>query len=277
MADLYVTKSDGSTEAFREEKLTESLKRAGARSDVAEKIVKDVLQNARDGVSTQDIYQQAFRDLKHEHRPTAARYSLRRALFDLGPTGFPFEDFIEALFKVEGYTTKVRQHVEGACVSHELDVVATNDEECVAVEVKFHNKIGTRTDTKVTLYMHARMHDIFEKRNEDPSSCPVNRALLVTNTKFTRTAITYSECVGLELMGWDYPKNNGLADRIEAHGLYPITALTRISNAQKEALLREGIVLCRDLKEKQEALIHLGLSKDKAHQVIAEINELQSK
>lgn len=275
MPELFVTKADGTTEKFHTNKLVDSLMRAGAQEEVAYRIATEVVRTAKDNVTSQSIYQRAFTLLKREHRPTAARYSMRRALFDLGPTGHPFEDLLCELFKAEGYTTTTRETVPGICVSHELDVLARKEGECIAIEAKFHNQYGTRTDTKVTLYMHARMSDIFAYREKNEKDCPVNRAMLITNTKFTKTAIKYAECVDLELVGWNYPKGNTLLDRISRANLYPITALTRLSKSQKRELLRQGVVLCNRLRDHKDILVTLGLSKEKMEAVIKEAEEIQ--
>lgn len=274
MLDFYVTKADGTSEVFREEKLIHSLVNAGADEGVAKKIAEEVVESAVSGVTTSEIYKTAFRELRRQHRPTAARYSLRRALFDLGPTGFPFEDFVGALYKKMGYKVKLRQMVPGKCINHELDVVASNDEECIAVEVKFHNSIGFKTNVRTALYVHSRMNDIFEKREEDPSKCPVNKGLLITNTKFTKNAVEYAECVGLDIIGWSYPEKNSLLDLIMKYDVYPITALTTLSGSQKQALIKKGIILCEDLERNQEAIMSLGLSKDHIAKVLQEATHL---
>tara|TARA_B100000508_G_scaffold60333_1_gene47145 strand:- start:183077 stop:183928 length:852 start_codon:yes stop_codon:yes gene_type:complete len=270
MLDFYVTKADGTSEVFREEKLINSLVNAGAEEKLAKQIVSEVVEGAVSGVTTSEIYKTAFRELRRESRPTAARYSLRRALFDLGPTGFPFEDFVGALYKKMGYKTKLRQVVPGKCINHELDVVASNDEECIAVEVKFHNSIGFKTNVRTALYVHARMNDIFEKRAEDPSSCPVNKGLLITNTKFTKNAVEYAECVGLDIIGWSYPEKNSLLDLIMKYEVFPITTLTTLSRSQKQSLIQKGIILCEDLEKNKEAVLSLGLSKDHIKEVLQE-------
>lgn len=274
MPDFYVTKADGTSELFREGKLINSLINAGAKQDVAERIVDEVLASSISGVTTSAIYKTAFRELRRQHRPTAARYSLRRALFDLGPTGFPFEDFIGALYTKMGYTVKLRQTVPGKCITHELDVVASNGEECIAIEAKFHNSLGYKTNVKTALYVRARMDDIFARRIEDRSHCPVNKPLLLTNTKFTTNAIEYAECVGLEIVGWMYPEGRSLLDLIIKHEVYPITSLTTLSKSQKQSLIRKGVILCDVLKENKEALLSLGLSKDHIEEVLQEAQAL---
>lgn len=274
MQDFYVTKADGTSELFREEKLIGSLVRAGAKQDIAEKITSEVIENAVSGVTTSEIYKTAFRELRRKHRPTAARYSLRRALFDLGPTGFPFEDFVGALFKKMGYKVKLRQTVPGVCISHELDVVATNEEECVAVEVKFHNSVGFKTNVKTALYVYSRMNDIFDRRDKDPATCPVNRGLLITNTKFTKNAIEYATCVGLDIIGWRYPESGSLLELIMKHDVYPITTLTTLSRSQKQTLISKGVILCEDLERHKEVILSLGLSKAHIENVLQEAREL---
>lgn len=274
MQDFYVTKADGTSEVFREEKLIGSLTRAGANQDVARNIVEEVVSRFPSGVSTGEIYRTAFKELRRHNRPTAARYSLRRALFDLGPTGFPFEDFVGALYRKMGYKTKLRQMVSGACVDHELDVLASNDKECLAIEVKFHNSAGYKTNVRTTLYMKARIDDIFDDRVTDAKKCPANNALLITNTKFTKNAVKYAECVGLPIIGWRYPEEGSLLDLMIEHQVYPITALTTLSGSQKDELIQEGVILCEELPRRKELLVSLGLSKQHVHEVLAEADGL---
>jgi len=49
---------------------------------------------------------------------------LKKAILQLGPTGYPFERFVGELLKYQGYEAKVGQIVQGNCVQHEVDVVA---------------------------------------------------------------------------------------------------------------------------------------------------------
>ena len=152
----YVTKADGTSEPLREEKVIASLMRAGAPRPEAQTITDRVLRALPNGTDTNRIYAAVFRELRKHKGTLAARYSLRHALHDLGPTGFPFEDFVGALFRAEGYVVDVRKTVEGACVPHEIDVYAVRSDECMMAELKFHNRPGFKTDVKAALYVHAR-------------------------------------------------------------------------------------------------------------------------
>lgn len=219
---LIIAKADGTTEAFDPEKLSLSLRRAGASSDMAAQISRDITEGLHNGATTQEIYSRAFARLRELKHAVAARYSLKRAVLEFGPSGFPFESYIAELYRAEGYETKIDQIVQGKCVDHEVDVIITKGGESIYAEAKFHNAAGFKTDLKTVLYVKARIDDIGR-----------GRGLVVTNTKFTSKAVQYAQCAGLELLGWDYPQGNTLHDRIDRARLYPVTALTGLSGREK--------------------------------------------
>ncbi len=272
--ELLVAKADGTTEAFDPQKLKSSLHRAGADWPTAESIADDVEKELWSGITTGEIYSRAFALLRDHKRGVAARYSLKRAVLDLGPSGFPFESYIAELFRIEGYTALVDQIVQGACVEHEVDVVLTKDQQEIFVEAKFHNTAGFKTDLKTVLYVQARTEDIAEARAKKDSSAPAIRGLVVTNTKFTSKAVQYASCRGLALMGWDFPQEGTLHEKIDKAGLYPITALTSLSAREKMALLGERIVLCNALPDASDALKRAGVSGKKADIVLEEVGAL---
>ena len=121
---ITITKSDGTKELFEEEKLVSSLKRVGANQEAIDRIVDLVEENMHEGMTTADIYRSAFLLLRKHASHVAIKYSLRRALAELGPDGFPFEKFVARMFQAWGYQTLTDQQVMGACISHEIDVVA---------------------------------------------------------------------------------------------------------------------------------------------------------
>jgi hypothetical protein len=97
---------------------------------------------------------------------------------------------------------------------------------------------------------------------------------VVTNTKFTSKAVQYASCHGLELLGWDYPHRSTLHERIDKTALYPITALTTLSNREKRALLEDRIVLCRAITERTDVLEKVGITGSKASSVLEEVGAL---
>ena len=72
----------------------------------------------------------------------ACRYGLRDALGKLGPAGFLFEQYLAALLARTGYTTELPDEFHGACVQHEVDVVAHKQGKTYAIEAKFRNAMG---------------------------------------------------------------------------------------------------------------------------------------
>ncbi|HRH55403.1 MAG TPA: restriction endonuclease [Candidatus Paceibacterota bacterium] len=268
-----IIKADGTVEVFDGIKLETSLRRAGATDKTAERIRHTIEASMGPLAESSEIYRRAFQMLRLDARPAAARYSLRRALFDLGPTGHPFEDFIAELFKKEGWTVEGRQVIPGKCVPHEVDVYAKRNNEHLVAELKYHNSPGYKTDVKVALYVKARFDDIWQC---DPSkkTCPVDVGFLITNTKFTKQAIDYATCSGMQLLGWSYPHGSSLYDRIVASGLYPVTALTTLRKAEKRLLIDQGIVTCQQIREHRDLLRSIGLTPERIGTVVAETNTL---
>ena len=274
---VQVVKADGTSETFKMNKLRRSLKKAGATPKEVRTICEKINSELVEGIKTEAIYRRAFELLRDQAQPTAARYSLRRALFSLGPTGFPFEDFLKRMFEAEGYKTAVRTVLQGKCVEHELDVIGYKDNRCVLVEAKFHARPGIKSDLQVALYSHSRFRDLENNSSKKTGNCPVTDAMVVTNTKFTSSAVQYAECAGLQLMGWDYPKDNNLHTRVEAAGIYPITVLSSMSLKYKRILIQKGVILCRELLDKPSLLRSIGCKERKIKAILEECGALCGK
>lgn len=269
-----VVKANGKSEVFDSEKLLGSLVGAGAKPEVAEEIVWHISGELKDGMSTSQIFKHSFFLLEKKNRPVAFRYSLRRAVMELGPSGFPFEDYIGYIMREKGFEVLIGQHILGSCVEHEIDVVAWNENKLIMAEAKFHNEPGLKTDLKVVLYVKARIDDIKKMKYNYGKDRYLDEGWLVTNTKFTSTAIHYGQCQGLTLIGWNYPNKGNLQDLIVDSGLHPLTCLTTLTGAQKKLLLSRKIVLCRTIKQDPSVMLSLGLSKEKSDRVLTEIDSL---
>lgn len=267
---VLITKMDGEQEPFDPKKLEQSLARAGTEKHTRDGIVEHIVQELRDGMTTQDIYQHAFELLRQrENDPVAARYSIKRAVTELGPSGFPFEQFIAEIFKSMGYTdVRTGVAMQGKCAPHEVDVVAMHNGKRIAAEAKFHNNLGIKTDLKVALYVKARFDDLQEAHEQ------VDEGWLITNTRFTRNAARYAHCAGMNLLGWDYPHERGLEVLIDNAGVHPITALTSLNKEQKRLLLDSNIVLCRQMDLSDAALHGYHIAHDMYERVRNEVREL---
>ncbi|MEK7612796.1 MAG: restriction endonuclease [Patescibacteria group bacterium] len=266
---ITIAKADGTSEPFDPQKLVRSLRRSGATEDQAREVQMYIEKELHEGITTAEIYSKAFTHLRGHRRGIAARYSLKRAVLELGPSGFPFESFIGHMFVAEGYETKIDQIIKGRCVEHEVDAVLTKGNEVTYVEAKFHNVAGFKTDLKTVLYVKARIDDI-----QATQSSHAVKGLVVTNTKFTSHATRYANCQGLELLGWDYPHEGTLHERIDKAGIYPVTALTTLNRREKMALLGQRLVLCKALPHETRALAEAGVTGKKAAAVLEEVGAL---
>lgn len=273
---FLVTKADGTTEYFKVEKLRRSLRRAGATPEEVNNIVAEISKGLQNGVYTQEIYRQAFTLLRANRMPAAARYSLRRALFGLGPTGFPFEQYLSRLFENDGYSVKTGTIIAGKCAEHEIDVAAFKEDHSFVAEAKFHSRPGVKTDLQVAMYSYARLLDLKDARICTEDICGIREFWLITNTKFTSAAERYAACVGINLLSWDYPRGNNLHERIERAKLYPVTVLQSITPSQIEMLIARGIIICQDLLEHPHVLRHLHISARKQEALLAEVTEICS-
>ena len=272
---IMITKANGEKENFEPEKLRASLMHSGASEESINTILSHVLPELHDDMTTGEIYRHAYSILQGISKPIARSYSLRRAVMDLGPSGFPFEDFIAAILKSQGLNCVTRQTVLGACVPHEVDVVAYDDKRLIMIEAKFHNELGTKSDLKVVLYMKARFDDLRDNVFDyGGKGRAMTDAWLITNTKFSSTAVHYAACKNLTLIGWNYPEKGNLQDMIEKESLHPVTCLSSLSSSEKKTLISSGVVLCSTLKENPKLLADLFGPSFNTEAVTSEINEL---
>ncbi len=267
---MQIVKADGEREEFKVKKLETSLKRAGAGPNEIRDIIARIESTLTDGIRTQEIYRHAFELLREHNDPVAARYSIRRAIFGLGPTGFPFEDFLGKLFEAQGYKTKRRLFIKGKCATHEIDLAAYSPAHSFVAEAKFHAQPGIKSDLQVAMYSYARFLDLRDEKICKGDQCGIISLSVITNTKFTDAAIKYASCSGIDLLSWDYPKNNSLHDMIEKYGVYPITVLTKLPQSQKQSLLASGTILCSEILKNQSALRAAGVAESKMTGILDE-------
>jgi len=274
---IEVIKHSGERAIFSIEKLKNSLRKSGAEEALVNEIANNVRDELYQGISTKEIYNRAFALLKKKKKGYASKYKLKKAIYELGPTGFPFEKFVGAILYYSGYDVKTGQFLNGKCVTHEVDVVAHKNGQYIVAECKFHSDEGRNCNVKVPLYIHSRYRDILNNYGDGNKGEKPNEGWVVTNTRFTEDALTYGKCVGLYLLSWDFPKDNGIKDRIDRLGLYPVTVSTLLSQREKQFLLSRDVVLCKQLIDDQFYLDHLGVSEKRKARILEEINILCQK
>lgn len=248
MPPILVKKGDGSLEPLDMQKVRQALRKSGAGQSLSDEVIDTITPKLYQQIPTKEIYSLAFEQLRILRPGAAARFSLKSALFKMGPEGYPFETFIGSLLKGRGYSTQLRQIVRGKCVQHEIDVIARRPAQNgmpkydSIVECKFHNAPGIRCHIQSALYSWARFLDIRDAQHHDITS-----AWLVTNTKFTSDVIQYSDCVGLKLLGWSFPSSESIQVRIDENKLYPITVLRSLDRRSFATLHNLGIITVGEL------------------------------
>jgi len=248
MKPLYIINSSGEKEPFSSRKLYRALRRIAVSRKAAEEISRAVEKEVYPGMKTAEIFDLAEKMLVGEDPGLALRFNLKKAMRDLGPTGFPFEKFVKEIFQELGYEVAINQIIPGACLSgYEIDFVARKENIIYVGECKYRRFSGEVVHLQDALANAARFADILSGDYfRDDKGCDI-KSILVTNAKFTTQAVAYSQCQQIDLLGWKHPKDGGLESLIESHGLYPITIIPSLTGHLKEVLAGQRIILARDV------------------------------
>lgn len=264
-----IRKANGRHVAFDLERVRQSVRRAGGAHVDVEAVVSAVQKGVHSGMTTKDVYAAVRHELARRSPAAACRYGLRTALLQLGPAGFYFEKFLASLLARTGYTTELPEELQGACVTHEVDVVARKDGRQYAIEAKFRNAIGDVVHVKDVLASYARYLDLLD--GAALQLCPrFNAFWIMTNGKFSDHAMRYAKCKGMPLIGWNYPNHaTGLSGIIDRTGLYPVTVLG-ISKAELAAFADAGMMVCDDLMrlEAVDVAHRVGIAQSRAEELI---------
>jgi len=270
-----ILKVSGEMVPFSRNKLMSSLHRSGADDETVHSIISDIESWVYDGITTKKIYDRAFALLRKKQLGIAARYKLKNAMMELGPTGYPFEFFVGQVYKLLGFHVEVGQVLQGHCVTHEVDVIATKDMKQHFVECKYYQSTGKNANVQVPMYIRSRVDDLINFRKDLPEYAGYTfHGVVVTNTRFTTDAISFGKCTGLQMLSWDYPAGKGLKEIIDEKHIFPVTALTKLLNVEKQQLMEKGVVICSQLLENPLALEHIGMDEIRQRKVLEEVRSL---
>lgn len=243
---IQIIKSTGERAPFSERKLRASLERTGAKQPMVDHIIDNVKKQLRDGLTTKELYRIVLRELRKEASHIAHRYHLRSGLLRLGPAGFKFEKYVASILSAYGYKAHLpKNDLEGLCVRHEVDVVATKDGKRIMIEAKFRNRFSDVVNLKDTLATYARFLDLREgaKAGLDAG---FDEVWIVTNGRFSDRAEQFGACKDMQMIGWNHPTRS-LARMVDHASLYPITVLESLKSWELDALASQDLMLCRDI------------------------------
>jgi hypothetical protein len=262
---IKIKKESGNYQDFSRIKFINSLKRSGIDSSVAEAILKQIGPRLKEGLSTRRLYRMAHRLIRQRSQKAASRYALPRALLALGPDGFNFERFMGEIMSKLGYKVDIGMVLQGRCVSHEVDVIATKPGKTIYMECKFHNDLGFKEDVKTALYVNARNLDLAANEKND-----FQEFWLVTNSKATTDAQTYASCAGLKIVTPYSPEKNSIYEMIVQANAHPINCLSNLRKQDQAALVSHGILFVKDLVRKPKVLDKMGFNEKRKEQLIKE-------
>lgn len=272
---MQVKKHSGELTDFNPNSLRYSLSRSGANTEEVDRVFKEIEHKLYNGISTRELYELAFEHLKLVRNTFAARYSLKKALRDLGPEGYYFEKWVARIFQEDGYQSVTGQTIQGHAVTHEIDVVAVKDNKMLAIECKFRNDIDAKISVTTPMYFMSRVKDItdltytFFNKN-----LKVSEGWLVTNAYFTTDSIKFGEYHKMNLLSWDFPKDNSLKIKVDNNGEYPITCLTSLTDMEKGKLLKAQCILVKDIVRDPKFLQAIQADNTKKKRILLEAKEL---
>lgn len=272
-----ITKATGEKELFDPDKIRQSLESVGASPTIIKKAISGVEQIKKPKVRSDEVFKCSLNYLHKENPAIAAKYSLKRAIMDLGPAGFIFERYVARILEAYGYKTENGVIAQGKCVSQEIDISARKGKTHFLIECKYHNHRGNKSDLKVVMYTQARFEDVragaeMRKGKTDTFHQP----WLVTNTNVTHEGLRYAKCVGMKVLAWKYPHRGNLAELIDKKKLYPVTILPSVNKNLLKRLVDSNILLAEDLLPYSAADIsqRFGFKKNIAMKIYNEVRSI---
>jgi len=245
---VVVKKADGSVQSFDKEKVVRTCLRMGANKQVAYEVAEKVERRLYDGISTANILQMVFQFMRSYKHIVGHLFDLRKGL-SLMSSKPEFEVFVQALLARTGFEVSPNRLLIGKCVEHEVDAIARKDGVTYFVEAKHHSRYHTPTGLDESRIARAVLEDVIEGFVFGKSDLKIDRAMIVTNTRYSDQAIQYGNCRNILQIGWSSPIDHGLQSMIEGKNLLPLSCLRGLSMDARLKLAIAGIVLFEQLIE----------------------------
>lgn len=271
---VTVVKADGASEPFNREKVFKTCLKLCGSVELAEKVSKRVEEQVYDGISTREILSAIFK-IMAEYKPAIAyRVDLRTSL-SLLRSKPDFENFISQIFRNLGFEVERNIIVQGFCIEHEVDVLASKEDKLVYVEVKHHINPHKYVDLDVVEKVWATLLDIREGYEKGLNKLNISKPLVATNTKFTNHAYKYAKCRGIDLLGWGTADTMDLEKLIVEFKLYPITILKGFELNTLYKVIDMGYVTVKQLADSAAStLLKAGLSEKDANLLVERAREV---
>ena len=268
MIMVQVTKFDGRREEFSREKIIHTCLRVGASHEKASSIADKIEKILYEGITTREIYDAVKKELASHEKTMAAVYGLREYVSAMDPV--IFEKFVQKILEAHGYKCEYNKLIEGMCVEHQIDIVASNEKRYL-VECKRHTNPHRFSGLGVCLQVEARLEDVREGFENKKNNFRFDNAWIITNTKFSEHAKKYAAAKSIRLTGWRYPDESSFEKMIDEKKLYPINVL-KAKKDVADKLVNNGIITIQDISE--DSLSHACIESSVARKLLEQKKSL---
>lgn len=267
--EIYITKANGSRQLFDREKIIRTCLRMGANRSIAEKIVREVERQLYDGMSTNKILNLTFKLLRN-YKPTISHLLDLRKGLSLMVSKPEFEQFVQILLSLHGFKVSSNRLLMGKCVKHEVDGIARKNGLTYFVEAKHHQNSHSPTGLDESRIARAVFEDVTEGYTIGNNNLSIDRAMIVTNTRFSEHAKIYGECRNILQIGWSSPKKMQLQNMIEEKKAYPLSCIKGLKKNTRVRLVKSGVVLIKQLMTAEISFLSKksGISKSTLRKII---------
>lgn len=245
---VYITKVDGSRQLFDREKVVRTCLKMGVNRSIAYKIVDEVEQQLYDGITTNKIFNLTFRLLRN-YKPTIKHFLDLRKSLSLMDSKPEFEKFVQILLSYNGYSVSGNRLLIGKCVKHEVDGIAQKNGITYFVEAKHHQNYHSPTGLDESRIARAVLEDVTDGYELGKNKLRIDRAMIVTNTRFSEHAKIYGKCRNILQIGWSSPTKIALQNMIEEKKAHPLSCINGLKNNTRKRLVNSGVVLIKQLMD----------------------------
>ena len=248
---VFVTKADGSKQLFDKEKVVRTCLRMGASRALASEVAEKVESRVYEGMPTARVLHLIFRFMREDKPGVRHLIDLRKGL-SLMSSKPEFEEFVRVLLKYQGFEVSSNQILKGRCGEHEVDAIARKGDVTYFVEAKHHLSYHALIGLDESRIARAVLEDVNENFEPTKTVVRIDKAMIVTNSRYSEHAIKYGRCRGIVQSGWNYPVNQGIEKVIEEKGLHPLSCLRGLRDEDRFRLVDSGLVLIRQLLDEDQ-------------------------
>jgi Restriction endonuclease/ATP cone domain len=250
--NVSVKKADGSRQGFDREKIVRTCLRMGASVQVANQVADKVERRIYNGIPTAMVLQMILRFMRGQKPEIGNLLDLRRGLSLMFPKP-EFEVFVQSLLARSGFEVSPNSLLTGKCVLHEVDGIAKREGVTYFVEAKHHVNYHALTGLDESRIARAILEDVGEGYAAGMSDLKIDKAMIVTNTRYSDEALQYGACRDILQIGWSSPMGHGLQDLIGGTHMFPLSCLKGLSQGARLRLANSGVVLFGQMANEEAA------------------------